>query len=343
VLPENGDAYEEPGASRRTGSDASRRDSRLRAGRSAGLWPDGKRFAFTIFDDTDSQTVANTAPVYEFLTEIGMCVTKSVWVLEPEEEAEPEGHSCADPAYLDWVYSLQEDGHEIALHNVASSTSSRERTLLGLDRFRELFGSDPRSLANHAENSEGIYHGDARVTGWRRSFYNLLTRGRRRRHFEGHVPGSPVFWGDLCQERLTYVRNFVYRDINLLNACPYLPYHDPAKPFVQQWFAGSEGGTTESFTHTLSERNQQRLEDERGLCIMYTHFGYDFCRSGKLDADFERLMRRLAQRNGWFAPVSTILDHMRETQGDWQLRDDERRLLERRWLADKLRAGKATS
>jgi hypothetical protein len=54
-------------------------------------------------------------------------------------------------------------------------------------------------------------------------------------------------------------------------------------------------------------------------------------------------MRQMAGRNGWFAPVSTILDHMRETQGDWELNDAERGLLERRWLRDKLRSLRATS
>jgi hypothetical protein len=317
--------------------------SRRRAGRRAGCWPDGKLFAFTIFDDSDLQTVANGAPVYDFLTGLGMRITKSVWPLEPVSTPKVGGESCESPVYREWVRSLQRQGHEIALHNVASATSSRGRTMRGLDRFHALFGHDPRSLVNHYENREGIYHGEARVTGTRRTVYNVLTRGRRRRSFEGHVPESPLFWGDLCRERITYVRNFVYRDVNTLKACPYVPYHDPVKPFVRQWFASAEGAKPESFVKTLDERHQQRLEDERGLCIMYTHLGAGFYRSGRLDPGFERVMRRMAQRNGWFAPVSTILDHIRATQGDWELRDSERSLLERRWLADKVRARKSTS
>ena len=127
-----------------------------------------------------------------------MRVTKSVWVLPPTGEALYGGSSCAEPDYLAWALELQRSGHEIALHNVASSTSRREETLAGLDRFRELFGHDPRTLANHVGNLEAIYHGEQRVTGARRVIYNLLTRGRRRRLFEGHVPESPLFWGDLC-------------------------------------------------------------------------------------------------------------------------------------------------
>ncbi len=42
-------------------------------------WPEGKTFAFTIFDDTDRSTVENTKPVYDFLKANGLRTTKSVW------------------------------------------------------------------------------------------------------------------------------------------------------------------------------------------------------------------------------------------------------------------------
>ncbi len=190
------------------------------------VWPERKRFAFTIFDDTDLETVANGPGVYAFLTGLGMRVTKSVWVSPPTNAARYGGSSCAEPDYLAWVLELQRAGHEIALHNVASSTSTREETLAGLDRFRELFGHDPRTLANHVGNLEAIYHGENRVSGTRRAIYNVLTLGRRRRLFEGHVPESPLFWGDACADRVSYVRNFVYRGVDTLAACPYMPYRD---------------------------------------------------------------------------------------------------------------------
>ena len=192
-----------------------------------------------------------------------MRITKSVWVLEPDGEPKYGGESCEDPAYLEWVRALKQDGHEIALHNVSSSTATRERTRLGFERFRELFGEDPRSLANHTGNDEAIYHGEARVTGVRRGIYNVLTRGRRHNVFKGHVLGSPLFWGDICHEHVTYVRNFVYRDINTLKSCPYMPYHDASKPYVRQWFAGAEGASLGAFVSNMAEGNQQRLEDEQ--------------------------------------------------------------------------------
>jgi hypothetical protein len=302
------------------------------------VWPEGKRFAFSIFDDTDLETVANGPGIYAFLSGLGMRVTKSVWVLPPTGAALHGGASCADPDYLAWVLELQRAGHEIALHNVAASTSRREQTLAGLDRFRELFGHDPRTLANHVGNLEAIYHGEQRVSGPRRAIYNVLTRGRRRRLFEGHVPGSPLFWGDLCAERVSYVRNFVYRNVDTLAACPHMPYRDPAKPYVAAWFAASEGANPASFVRTLADAQLDRLEAGGGLCIMYTHLGAGFWRDGALDPEFERVMTGLAARAGWFAPVAEILDHLRRVKGVTDLGASERRELEWRWLGDKVRA-----
>jgi hypothetical protein len=95
---------------------------------------------------------------------------------------------------------------------------------------------------------------------------------------------------------------------------PYVPYHDPVRPFVQRWFASAEGGVPESFVETMAERNQKHREDEGCLCIMYAHLGAGSWCSGRLDPGFESAMRGLAQCNGWFAPVSEMLDHVRETQ-----------------------------
>ena len=47
-------------------------------------WPDGKSFAFTVFDDTDNATVERVSPVYALRTDLGLRTTKSVWPLEGE-------------------------------------------------------------------------------------------------------------------------------------------------------------------------------------------------------------------------------------------------------------------
>jgi hypothetical protein len=72
---------------------------------------------------------------------------------------------------------------------------------------------------------------------------------------------------------------------------------------------------------------------------MYTHFGVGFARDRSIDARFERLMRRLSRKNGWFVPVTTLLDFLIEARGRHEITDRERSALERRWLAHKLRVG----
>ena len=78
----------------------------------------------------------------------------------------------------------------------------------------------------------------ARLSSWRRKVYQILTRGRIQCF--GELPGHPLFWGDLCKEKVTYVRNFVFDDINTLAQCSFMPYQDPMRPYVNRWFASSK-------------------------------------------------------------------------------------------------------
>lgn len=307
-------------------------------------WPDGRRFAFTVFDDTDHTTLANGPEVYALLHDLGFRTTKSVWPIRGPREPLVGGATCAEPAYLAWVLGLQAQGFEIALHNATYHTSTRPEALRGLEVFREQFGTYPRAHANHADCRDAIYWGEARLTGFHRTLYRALTRGRARGRDGGSDPASAHFWADACSEHITYVRNFVFADINTLERCPYMPYHDPDRPFVQQWFASSEGPDLRSFCRTLSEANQERLEAEGGACIMYTHFGTaGFFERGRLDSVFVRTMTRLAEKGGWYVPVSELLDHIRAKRGEHRLSPAERYELERRWLFEKVVLTRGTS
>ena len=204
-------------------------------------------------------------------------------------------------------------GFEIGYHNATLHTSNRDETIAGLDRFAEIFGHNPHSMAHHYYCDENIYWGDCRVSGVHRPVYNALTRWRNHGRYFGHVEGHPYFWGDLCRERVRYVRNFVFAEINTLAACPWMPYHDPARPYVNSWFASSDGANAESFLKCVNDANQDRLEADGGCCIMYTHFAHGFVTTaGKLEPKFRRAMERLAAKNGWFAPVKTVLDLLQE-------------------------------
>jgi hypothetical protein len=276
-------------------------------------WPEGKRFAFTICDDPDFSTIENTRPVYDFLASLGMRTTKLVWPLHGEGPRVNGGDSCEDPRYLNWILSLQKQGFEIALHNVAASTSGRRYTERGLDHFRALFGAPPRLHANHTGCLENIYWGNYRVTGWRRPVYRYWTRGTRTDVSRGHLKDDPLFWGDICGDQIQYVRNFTCDALNTLHFCPQMPYHDPNRPYVNYWFAATTASSPRYFRNNFTIRLVDKLIDEGGLCIAYVHFGAKFYDKGTLDPHFQAVMEHVADHDGWFVPVSEILDYLRNS------------------------------
>ena len=306
-------------------------------------WPEGKDFAFTVFDDTDSSTIENVTEVYSLLMDLGFRTTKSVWPIGGEREVEFNtnwGCTCEDEDYVLWVKELQKCGFEIGYHSATFHESERSEVIYALERFYELFGHHPKSMAQHTyQDGESIYWGNYRLTGLNEWAYKLLTRNRMKSLSRGHIEGDKYFWGDICKEKIKYIRNFVYPDIDSLKACPMMPYHDPKRPYVNYWFASSEGANVDSFNKCISEKNQDRLEAEAGACIMYTHFAYGFYESGSLNTRFKFLMKRLSNKNGWFVPVSDLLDYLLQVNGGHILTDKERNRLGRKWLWHKIRVG----
>jgi hypothetical protein len=298
------------------------------------IWPGGRKFAFTFCDDTDYTTVKNVKPIYDLLAELGMRTTKLVWLFRGSRVAGTGGETCEDPHHVDWLLSLQQQGFEIGLHNVAGATSPRELVIQGLDRFNKLFGSPPKLHCNHSGCLDNLYWGDARITGWRRTLYNVWTRGKRKNFSRGHIPGDPVFWGDLCREQIIYVRNFTFDGLNTLKICPQMPYHDPRKPFVNYWFAATNGSRPKYFRQNFTLRNIDRLIEEGGLCIAYVHFGAKFARENKIDNHFKTMLEYVASKDGWFAPVSEVLHFLAKGE-DLRTRSisiSELQRIELRWL-----------
>jgi hypothetical protein len=301
-------------------------------------WPHGKTFAFTIFDDTDGATVDNIASIYALLSDLGFRITKSAWPLASPEAPAWRGATCGDPNYLAFVHQLKAQGHEIGYHHASCVSSERQRTIDGIARFKEQFGP-PEVGSNHYDNLESLYWGPARVTGLARWAYKLMTRFKSL-NYQGHIEASPYFWGDVCRREIAFFRNFVFADINTLKKCPYMPYADAARPMANAWYASSDGGNGDSFCRLISPENQDRLDGERGCCIVYTHLARDFLRDGRIRPDFVERMTMLSKRNGWFAPTGTILRHLREQHGGVHpLTPAERRGLEWSWLWDKVFLG----
>jgi hypothetical protein len=293
-------------------------------------FPNNKKFAFAIYDDTDLSTIENVGPIYQLLAELGMRTTKSVWPLASVPDGWHGGASLQDPDYLAFILGLRDNGFEIALHNVRNYDATREVVDKGLEEFRRLIGYYPRIHANHSRNKDNIYWGEARLNNFRR-MYKLALACKGTRSFEGHRQSSRFFWGDLCLQKIDYVRNFVFQETNLDRVNPTMPYRDPERPFVKYWFSSCDGADVTRFCEAISEANQEQLEEQNGVCIMYTHFACGFVKDGRVDPLASRLLQRLAERPGWFVPVSKLLDFLRQERGAPAIPPAEFGSMERRW------------
>lgn len=274
-------------------------------------FPDQKRFAFTILDDTDDATVENVQPVYDLLTELGFRTTKTVWPLDCPEGSRlyHAGQTLADPEYLSFVRGLVAKGFEIAYHGATMESSTRERTERGLRAVSSLLGVTPSIHCNHGQNRENVYWGAARYrTSAIRIPVAIVERVLRRPRYSGHVPGSPYFWGDLCRNQFRFVRNFTFSTLNSGIVPPCRPYRLRSTPWVQYWFNTADAPDAGDFKRLVTPRRIQRLCHDGGVCIMSTHLGKRFVRNGRVDPEVEDSLRYIASLPGWFRPVSEVLE-----------------------------------
>lgn len=72
---------------------------------------------------------------------------------------------------------------------------------------------------------------------------------------------------------------------------------------------------------------------------MYTHFAKGFSSAQELDGRFRVVMERLAGMNGWFVPVSKVLDYLGSLRSDREITKPELNRLEWRWLMSKATRG----
>ncbi len=315
-------------------------------------WPDGKKFAFTVVDDTDLTTLDNGPAVYDLLDRLSIRTTKTVWIFNGEariDNMDIIGDTCENPDYLQWVKSLQDKGFEIALHNVSWSSSRRERVIEGLELFEKYFGCYPSLLAQHNDSieNESLYWGSGRVSFPIILIYKFLTLFSKNSVnstiYQGAINSSPYFWGDICHDRIKYVRNFIYSDINTLKSCNLMPYYDRNRTYVKAWFASTEAPDKNAFNSVVTPQNILRLESQGGCCIIYTHFGKGFVENGSVDSEFEKRMEYLAEQKGWFAPASEILDYLEEQNGGIQsIGYSDRLWYEIKWLIHKILVGGTT-
>jgi hypothetical protein len=303
------------------------------------VFPANKRFAFSILDDTDDATLQNVKPVYDVLREYGFRTTKTVWPLNCPEGSRIffAAETLQNKPYLDFVQELAADGFEIAFHGATMETSSRERTTRALEFLKKEIGYYPRLFCNHGQNRENLYWGSKRFqTGFLRQL-SRLARKESSQYYTGEVEGSDYFWGDLCKKHIAYVRNFTFNRVNLLAVDPGMPYRLPQTEFVNYWFSTADAPDVDAFNRLLTGERIDQLEQEGGVCIVSTHLGKGFSKDGKLNSDAANILRYVAEKSGWFVPVSNVLDHLLNCrQSPHQLSWRQRLHLECRFVIDKI-------
>lgn len=299
-------------------------------------FPGGKRFAFAVIDDTDVGTVENLTPVYRLLESLGIGATKTVWPMACPEGSRnfSSSETLDDPAYREFARDLQRRGFEMASHGATMESSERARTLAGLERFRETFGAYPKIHANHSYNRDNVYWGAARLDDAVLRLVYTRFNGMPGGHYQGHVAGSPYWWGDRCAQHVTYVRNLTFSDLNVLRVNPSMPYHDPARPLVRLWFSATDAEDVSEFRDLFRPERIDQLEREGGVCLLATHFGKGYARDGVMDAGARACLEDLARRPGWFPPVGELLDWLHQQRGDDVLPAAEWRRMQWRWARD---------
>lgn len=278
-------------------------------------FPGGKRFAFSIVDDTDMATFERAKPLYELLHQYGFRTTKTVWVLESNELTHPpnSGDTLQVDAYRQFIVDIQSKGFEIALHGVRGGSSPRTDIVEGLEQFKGMLGQYPSIHVNHSLNRDNMYWGKHR---WSVAPLRWLYGSIGKYDFFGQDEGSVYFWGDLIREHVRYVNQFSYSDIDLLALNPSIPYRLPDKPYVSYWFPTSDGENLDRFEYLLRKENLDLLEREGGVCIVYAHMGAgSFTKDRAATLRYESRLKDLASRNGWFVPASEILDYLRSQPG----------------------------
>ncbi len=175
-------------------------------------FPEGKKFIFTIVDDTDDAFFETIKPVYDVLFQNGLRTTKTVWVKPVRDHKISKGDCLERTEYRDFILDLKHKGFEIALHNVGSGDYKRQEIIDGIDKYKNIIGQYPELHINHSYNPDNIYCGSKRF-----SFpLDLLLKKMYSQYdsFYGEIKDSEYFWGDLHKKIIKYSRNYEIDDIN---------------------------------------------------------------------------------------------------------------------------------
>jgi hypothetical protein len=272
-------------------------------------FPDNKKFAFTIVDDTDDAYLENIQPIYDLLKKNNIYTTKTVWVYPVRDSQYSKGDSLNRPEYADFISKLKRSGYEIGLHNIGSGEFVREEIRDGLEVYKNTLLEYPKMHINHSYNPDNIYSGIKRF-----SFpFNFIVGKLYSQYsnFSGEIPSSKHFWGDIHKKIIKYSRNYEIDDINTTRHSTFMPYKDSQyDEYANYWFSSTFCPNQWMFNHVVNRKSIDKLESEGGICILYTHLGY-YMVDGEIDKGFKEAIEYLgSKQTGWYAPASNILDFL---------------------------------
>lgn len=303
-------------------------------------WPKDRKFAFTIVDDTDKAMVQKIKPVYEYLYKSGLITTKTVWSLPSRDEL--GGESLSDDCYKKFIKDIANKGFEIGFHGAGSGNYTRNEVLYALDLIKETVGYYPKVHINHAWNDDNLYWVSKRFAFPLNRIYMLIKKFVKEKYIVslGDEKDSKSFWGDFAKQNIRYIRNRVFSGLNTLSYDKYMPYREKSKEkYSNYWFSSSDGCNCKTFVRLLSNKNIDKLEKENGCAIVYTHFAYGFVdEKGELDENFKRCIEYLASKDGWFVPLSEILDHINKNRKeDVYLNNIQSLWLDIKWFKERIK------
>ena len=311
------------------------------------FWPENKKFAFTIIDDTDNSTMENAPLIYDFLKYNGILTTKTVWTRNGDSSSVyngVNGDTLENDAYLKWVRGLKNSGFEICLHSSTWSCSDRSQIIYSFKIFEDFFNRSSILIQhNDHKECESIYWGGKRLIFPLNLIFELMAfvnpRGVKSSIYQGENKKSKFFWGDIARKKVDYIRNLTFDEINLFNVTKYVAHKRRNTKYVKKWFISSEAPACDSFINLLKKENIDKLEKENGVCIIYTHFGNNFVSEGELNPDFKETIEYLSSKDGWFVPASDILLHLENKISTDKFSYLNELLLGLKWLSWKIFKG----
>jgi hypothetical protein len=279
------------------------------------VWlPDFYDAGIAITDDPDNGTFEQFKTMYDVLISLNLPTTRAMWFFEPIEfSGTPQlpiqfySPLLSDHECCDYCKKLHEAGFEICLHGASSGNNDRTQMLAAIKFIEKEIGKLSVHIC-HSKNAENLYW-DSKCT--HSPIVSFLLRFYTKNTCFGEVVGSRYFWGDICKEKIKYIRFYRTRQVNTLAFNPSMPYHESYKPYVNYWFSATKGYLPKLYT----QKNLDKLCRENGAGIAYQYMHKYVNSEGSIDAGVLETLERIANdKRIFFRPVSVLLDRLKQFQ-----------------------------